>query len=131
MPYTNNFKLSNGSKITVNNVEFADALSIELPADSVALVDITTLGSTRREYTPSDMPDADEIKFQAAYSGTNLPAIAVAGGSPVACSIMLSKVTKTWSFSAFVTSATVIDVAVDGKLTLEVTLKPTTAVTVS
>ena len=126
MAYSNSVKLANGATVTINGTAYEDAISIGVPGNVVELVDITTLGSTRKEYTPSDMPDTDEIVVTLPFTGT-YPAIAVAGAAAVACSVYLPKISKTISFSGFVTKVQPGVAEIDGKLTMEVTIKPTTA----
>jgi len=127
MPYSNTHKLANGATVTIDGTEYTAATSIGIPGNMVELVDITTLGSTRKEFTPSDMPDSDEITVTIPFTGA-YPEIATAGSAAVACSITLPKISKTVSFSAFVTKVSPASAEIDGKLTMEVTLKPTTAI---
>ncbi len=130
MTYSNTWKLSNGATVQIGSTTWEDAISIGLPGNMVELVDITNLGSTRKEYTPSDMPDADEITVTVPYLGAP-PAVAAAGSSAVSCVIVLPKINKTLAFSAFVTKVAPAQAEIDGKLSQEITLKPTTIVTVS
>lgn len=130
MTYSNTWKLGNGATVTIGATTWEDALSIDLPGNMVELVDITNLGSTRKEYTPSDMPDSDDIVITVPYVGTVI-AVSAAGEAPVACSVLLPKINKTVSFSAFKTKIQPAKVEVDGKLSQDITLKPTTAVSVS
>ena len=126
MTYSNSWKLANGATVTIDGTTWEDASSIGVPGNVVELVDITSLGSTRKEYTPSDMPDGDEITITVPFSGT-YPSVSAAGESAKSCSIVLPKISKTISFSAWVTKVVPGAAEPDGKLTMEITLKPTTA----
>lgn len=126
MPYSNTWKLANGATVTIGGTTWEDATSIGIPGNMVELVDITNLGSTRKEYTPSDMPDGDEITVTVPFAGT-YPAVSVAGEAAKSCSIALPKLSKTISFTAFVTKVTPASAEPDGKLSIEITLKPVTA----
>ena len=123
MEYEKRNKLENGTKITIGSVTIEDATSIGIPGDGVELIEITTLGSTRKEWTPSDIPDSDEITITAPWPDA-APTISAAGDQPVACTIT-PKNASAISFSAFVTKVQPAAAEVDSKLTCEITLKPT------
>lgn len=126
MTYSNTWKLANGATVTIDGTTWEDASSISIPGNMVELVDITNIGSTRKEYTPSDMPDGDEITVTVPFTGTYL-ALSIGGAAAKSCSIVLPKISKTISFSAFITKVQPGPAEPDGKLTQEITLKPTTA----
>lgn len=126
MAYSNSWKLANGATVIIDGTTYEDASSIGVPGNVVELVDITNLGSTRKEYTPSDMPDGDEIEVTIPFTGTYVE-ISAAGSSAKSCSITLPKISKTIAFSAWVSKVQPGAAEPDGKLTQVVTLKPTTA----
>ena len=126
MTYSNTWKLANGATVTIAGTTWEDASVIGVPGNIVELVDVTNLGSTRKEYTPSDMPDGDEIAVTVPFTGT-YPAVSVAGESAKSCSIVLPKISKTITFSAWVTKVQPANAEADGKLSMEITLKPSTA----
>lgn len=131
MPYSNTWKLGNGSKITINGTEYLDATSVTVPGEMRDLVEITTLGSTRKEYVASDMPDSDEITVTLPYTGTIGSSIVT--GTAVTCAVFLAKLNSgtgyTFTFTGLVTKAQPGAAEVDGKLSWEITIKPTTILT--
>lgn len=131
MPYSNTWKLGNGSKITINSVEYLDATSVTVPDEMRELVEITTLGSTRKEWVASDMPDSDEITVTLPYTGTIGSSIVT--GTAVTCAVFLAKLNGgtgyTFTFTGIVTKAAPSAAEVDGKLAWEITIKPTTILT--
>lgn len=126
MTYSNTWKIANGAILVVGSNTWEDATIIGIPGDEVETIEITNLGSTRKEYALSDMPDAEDITATVPYTGTR-PAISVAGSNPLSCSVQLPKTGKVVSFSAFLRKVTVSPAEVDGKLAMELTLKPTSA----
>lgn len=126
MPYTNSWKLGNGSTATINSVAY-DAVSIGIPNETRPVVEITALQSTRKEWVASDYPDSDEIDIECAYAGTVINT--VVSGSVVSCSLVLSKLSKTLSFSGIITSIAPQAATMDGKLGMVLRVKPTTAFT--
>ena len=130
MPYANNWKLGNGSTVTLgSNGPILDATKISFPSEERGLVDITTLGSTRKEYLASDMPDSPEIGITVSHTG--LTGSSLVTGTVVSCSISFAKITKTISFSGIITKAGGGEATPDGKVAFEISVKPTTAYTVA
>ena len=127
MPYSNGWKIANGSKIQIGATTYEDAVEIGIPSSVVELIDITTLGSSRKEWVASDFVDSGEISVTLPSTGTNL----TVGGAAASCVITLSKLTKTLTFSAIIVADEPTPAGLDGKLGRVVRLKPTTAVTVT
>lgn len=126
MPYENTWKRANGATITIGGTLHENATIIGVPGDQVELIDKTTLGATRREWAPSDMPDSPEIVVTLPLGATT-PAV---GGEGVAVVVSLPKIPRTYTFDATVVSVLPSAAEVDGLLGVDVTLKPTTVATV-
>ena len=127
MPYSNSWKIANGSTITVGSTEYFDCQEITAPGEDYDIIDITNLGSTLEESVAADVKKLPEISFVIPQPSSKI----TCGGDAVSCSISLSKLSKTISFSAIVKSAIPEVLQKDGKMGLRVTLKPTTAPTYS
>lgn len=127
MPYTNSTKLAGAAKIAIGATTYEDATIIGIPAEMMELVDITTLGSSRREYLGSDIMDSDEITVTVPYAGV----AETVSSTGVSCVITLPTITKVLTFTAFITKSAPQPVEVGGKMLLEITLKPTTAITIT
>ena len=127
MPYSNSWKISAGSTITVNGKEYFDCQEFSAPGEDFDIIDITNIGSTIEESVASDIKKLPEISFVIPQPVTKI----TCGGAAVSCSVSLAKLSKTISFSAIVKSAIPEALQKDGKMGLRVTLKPTTAPTYS
>jgi hypothetical protein len=126
MPYTNTTKIANGATVQIGANTYEDAMVIGIPGNQVELIEITTLGSTRKEYTVSDMPDGPEITVQVPFTGT-YPALNASGSAVTVVVITLPKISKTITFDALIIGVAPQPAEIDGKLMLEVTIKPVEA----
>ena len=127
MPYSNGTKLANGATVAIGATTYEDAVIVGVPSEVGELVDITTLGSSRREYLLSDIMDSDEITIMLPYTGQ----AETVSTTAVTCVIVLPKITKTLTFTALIMKWAPQPAEVNGKLMLEITLKPTTAVAIT
>lgn len=136
MPYANNWKIAGAATVKLSSVnggaEILDCTSIGFPNEMRALIDITTLGSTRKEFAMSDIADSDEITFTGPYDGVVSDGI-VTGTLLTGCQIKLPKLNGgagyTYTFSGYVTKIEVSPAEIDGKLSRTISVKPTTALT--
>lgn len=123
MSYSNSTKIANGATVKIGATTWEDATVIGIPGNTVEKIEITTLGSTRKEYTVSDMPDGTEISVTVPFTGT-YPALSTPSGGAVACEITLPKISKTISFDALVLEVAPSAAEIDGKLMMEIKLQP-------
>lgn len=127
MTYSNTWKRANGATISIDGTVHENATIIGIPGEQIELIEKTTLGATRREWAPSDMPDSPEIVVTLPL-GADTPDV---GDEGVAVIITLPKLSKTYTFDATVVSVLPAAAEVDGLLGVDVTLKPTTEATVA
>lgn len=127
MPYSNTTKLANAATITIGATLYDNATIIGIPQEEGELVDITTLGSSRREFLLSDIMDSPEIEVLVPYVG----AAETVSETPVSCTLSLPKISKSLAFTAIITKSAPQPAEVNGKLQLQITLKPTTALTIT
>jgi hypothetical protein len=126
MVYSNAWKKSEGAKIAIGATTYEDAVDIQVSFDSAELVDITTLGSSRKEYSASSVVDAPEGSCTVPF-GT-LPTI---GGNAVSYTVTLPLQSKSIGFSAITTGVETDGISVGGKVGMKITFKPTTAPTIT
>lgn len=123
MPYSNTWKRANGAKISIGGTLHENATIIGIPGDQVELIDKTTLGASRREWAPSDMPDSPEIVVTLPL-GASTPTV---GDEDIEIVVTLPKIPRTYTFDATIVSVLPSAAEVDGLLGVDVTLKPTSA----
>ena len=131
MAYSNHYKLGNGATVSIAGTLYEDAESIGIPNNRVDLVDITNLGSTRKEFAVSDMPDSDEIEIVIPNGSQGLPTLATSSSSAVTVIIVLPKISNTLAFTGHVTNVARQEATVDGRLLATVTIKPVSVIVVA
>jgi hypothetical protein len=136
MAYSNNWKIASGATVKLSSVNggvaIEDCTMIGFPNEMRSLVEITTIGSSRKEFVMSDVADSDEITFTAPYLGVVNDGI-VSKTLLTGCQIFLPKLNGgsgyTYTFSGFVTKCEVSNLELDGKIGWTISVKPTTALT--
>jgi hypothetical protein len=124
MSYSNNWKLANGATVTIGATTYEDAISIGLPSNKAELIELTTLGSTRKEFV-TGVQDSDGISVTLPF-GATIPAI---GSTTV--SISLPTLSKTVSFTGIVEGYAGGGLENGKPVELTVSIKPTTAPAIS
>ena len=130
MPYSNRTKIANGATITIGATTYEDCTIIGVPGQERELIDITTLGSTRREYAASDMIDSPEFDVVMPYAGAPITTSATAESITVTLTKLGGSV-DAHAFTGFIRSAVPEPAEVDGKLMYRLRIKPVTAPTIS
>lgn len=126
MVYSNNWKaVGTGTKIAIGATTIEDATIIGTPGNQGDLIEITTLGGSRKEWAVSEILDSPEITIVAPLTGTMI----AVGDTSLSCVITLQKLGKTATFTAKCISCLPLPAEVGGKLGMEIVLKPTGAVT--
>lgn len=106
--------------------------SISGPELSAALIDVTCLASTAREYLASPIPNSGKVScsmfYDPAAAGVIAARAAVAAGTEVACVITLSDDTD-FTFDAYVENFKINVGGVDEAVTCDIDLQISGAIT--
>lgn len=105
----------------------ADATVIGVPGDQYDLIEKPALSETRISYDLSDTPDSPEVTVTVPWA-TTVPAV---GDTAMTITISLPKASKSVAFTGKVIAIRPGNAEVDGLLSKDVVIKPTSVVTVT